>query len=476
VGVSKETDKRTVLYVGPGRQDGAVARHLQTAGWQLDPVPDLSAARERMGAHNYCVGLALLKDLDVSGWSEMEEFFSSCGRCGRMQWIALAEPGLLTHRSFRELIYEHFYDFHTLPFDPRRLLSTLGHACGMAALGIGFAGAGVSVPGEYNMVGTSPAMRQVFRTIRRMAAVDAPVLISGESGTGKELMARAIHDQSARADRPFMAVNCGALPTHLVQSELFGHEKGAFTGAHQRTIGRIEAASRGTVFLDEVGDLPLELQANLLRFLQDRTIERVGSAQSITVDVRVIAATHVDLEAAVQAAQFREDLYYRLNVLRLHSPPLRERPDDAELLAAAVFEQYAHEKRGTVTGFRKSALVAMHEHDWPGNVRELINRVRQALILCEHRLISARDLGLERRKEPRRSGLTLAEARAAADKAAIQASLHRAKYNVAKAARQLGISRVYLYRLMKEYRIAQAPNESRDREPECSITESQSAL
>ncbi|HET8700129.1 MAG TPA: sigma-54 dependent transcriptional regulator, partial [Nitrococcus sp.] len=307
--------------------------------------------------------------------------------------------------------------------------------------------------GECGMVGASLAMQALFRSIRKMAPADAPVLIQGESGTGKELAAAAIHELSQRAKGPFIVVNCGALPSGLIQSELFGHERGAFTGADRRKIGRIEAAHGGTIFLDEIGDLPFKMQVNLLRFLQEQTIERVGGREPIKVDARVIAATHIDLEKAVRdQGRFREDLYFRLNVLRLHIPPLRDREDDIELLAWFFFNRFAAEGSPLLKGFSRQALEAMKQHSWPGNVRELINRVRRALLLCDKRLITPVDLGLERRQGSRQA-MTLAEARNAAEYAAILGALRQADGNISQAARQLAISRVTLYRQMEKFRI-----------------------
>jgi DNA-binding NtrC family response regulator len=282
--------------------------------------------------------------------------------------------------------------------------------------------------------------------------VDAPVLITGESGTGKELTALAIHERSARSAGLFMVVNCGALPVNLIQSELFGYEKGAFTGAQHRKIGRIEAASGGTVFLDEIGDLPFEMQVNLLRFLQEKTIARVGGNEQIHVDTRIIAATHVDMEKAVKERQFREDLFYRLNVLRLKTPALRNRQGDIELLAKYFFDQFSHEKRPNVKGFSPAAMDAMKNHTWPGNVRELINRTRRAMVMCESRLISPADLGLER-LTPRHPVLTLDQVRARAEEEAVRNAIEGSRGNLSVAARNLGVSRVTLYRLIEKYGI-----------------------
>ena len=249
------------------------------------------------------------------------------------------------------------------------------------------------------------------------------------------------------------AVNCGALPPTLIESELFGHEKGAFTGASQRKTGFIEAADGGTIFLDEIGDLPMELQINLLRFLQEQTIERVGSHVSIKVNARVIAATHVDIESAVEQGRFREDLFYRLHVLNLRMPPLRERGDDIEILARFFFERFGREKRANVRGFSQKAMQAMREYDWPGNVREVINRVRRAMVMSEKRLITPQDLGLTAGQHSRGRVITLEQAREEAERHAIIACLTRARNNISCAARYLGVSRVTLYRLLNKHAI-----------------------
>jgi DNA-binding NtrC family response regulator len=279
-----------------------------------------------------------------------------------------------------------------------------------------------------------------------VAYAEAPVLVFGESGTGKELTAQSIHRRSLRAGGPFMAINCGAIAHHLLQSELFGYERGAFTGANARKIGHVEAANGGTLFLDEIGDLPLESQASLLRFLQERTIQRLGGYEAIGVDVRIISATHVDLEAAVRAGRFRADLYHRLCVLRLEEPPLRARGRDIELLAHRMFERYRGDSPRHIRGFSAAAIKAMYRYDWPGNVRELINRVRRAIVMAESRAITPGDLELAGCVELQVS--TLAEARDQAERGAIEQALARHRFRLSAAAQELEVSRATLYRLM----------------------------
>ncbi len=439
---------RNLLYVGPPGADEPHLDQALSADWAVHTAADPDQARELVDRDAFLVGLV---DLDHTGPS-VEELL---GAASRTQWVALTSGEALEQPTYGRLIRQTCFDYHTRPLDPQRLTVTLGHAWGMAQLGNG-----VTVPkpdaDEYEMVGTSAAMHRVFHAIRKVAAVEAPVLVLGESGTGKELAARAIHERSERAAGTFVAVNCGALPENLVHSELFGHEKGAFTGAHQQRIGRLEAADGGTIFLDEIGDLPLELQVNLLRFLQESRIQRVGGTEEIPVDVRVLAATHKDLDAEVAAGRFREDLYYRLNVLHLRVPPLRERDDDIEVLANFYFEKFAREREANVRGFTNQALKVMRAHDWPGNVREMINRIRRAMVMGDNRLITADDLGLDRRSGPRNI-MTLAEARAEAEKRAVKAALHQTGNNITQASRVLDVSRPTLYRLMEQYQVEAGP-------------------
>lgn len=299
------------------------------------------------------------------------------------------------------------------------------------------------------MIGTSPKMQDVFSTIRKVATTDAPVLIRGESGTGKELVARAIHRLSIRESKHFIPINCSAIPENLIESELFGHEKGTFTGAHAQRKGRFEMAEGGTLFLDEIGDLPLTLQVKLLRFLQEKTIERVGGREQIEVDTRVLAATNRDLEEAMKNATFRDDLYYRLSVINISLPALRERDADVVLLAKTFLDRYTSETRKKIKGFSSEAIEAIESYSWPGNVRELENRIKRAVIMSEGKKITLEDLEMKA-VAGKREGLVLKDAREILEKGLILKAIARNENNLTKAASELGISRPTLYDLMEK--------------------------
>lgn len=438
--------KRKLIAVSnnPGCNVAQQLHSLQDSDWEIAIPPELSHGHPKRIDLDATVGLAFIENAEEL--PELETFILANHT---LEWIALVSPHALQVSGVRKLIGNLFHDYHTLPLDRERLLMSLGHAHGKATLRKQEPKQHMDI-GQYQMVGTSPAMQELYRTLKKMHDTDAPALITGESGTGKELTARAIHRISPRARAPFITVNCASLPTHLIQTELFGHEKGSFTGAHQRKIGRIEAADGGTIFLDEIGDLPHELQVNLLRFLQEKVIERVGSTAEIHVDVRVIAATNIDLEKAVEEGRFRRDLYYRINVLRIKMPPLRDRKGDIELLAKLYFQKFSKENHSAVRSFSQQALAAMRCHHWLGNVRELINKVRRAMVMSENRLLTASDLGLAENTTAD-NVITLDNARVQAEQDVIIRTLRYNDSNMSLTARQLGISRATLYRLVNKF-------------------------
>ncbi|MGA1871751.1 MAG: PEP-CTERM-box response regulator transcription factor [bacterium] len=303
-----------------------------------------------------------------------------------------------------------------------------------------------------NLIGQSPQILKVFSTIRKVATSNIPVLIMGESGTGKEMVSQSIHKQSQRKEKPFVAINCGAIPENLLESELFGHEKGSFTGAYTQQKGKIEYAHKGTLFLDEIGELSPSLQVKLLRFLQEHTIERVGGRESIRIDARIIAATQKDLIEATQDGSFREDLYYRLSVVSINIPPLRERGDDILLLSKYFFHRFNNELRRKYKGFNQDAFSAILAHKWPGNIRELENKIKRAVIMGEGSWITPYDLDLKRPTTPLEE-LSLKEARERAEIGIIKRALDKNNGNITKAATDIGVSRPTLYDLMKKYGI-----------------------
>jgi two-component system NtrC family response regulator len=299
------------------------------------------------------------------------------------------------------------------------------------------------------LVGDSTQIQEIFRMVRRVGPSDVPVLITGESGTGKELVARAIHRQSQRQNASFVPINCGAIPETLLESELFGYEKGAFTGATQQRKGRIESAQGGTLFLDEIGDIPLGLQVKLLRFLQDHEIIRLGGKDVIAVDTRILAATNIDLRKAISEGRFREDLYYRLCVVTVAVPSLRERASDVPLLARTFLLRFSDELKKPLKGFTPEAVEALTVHGWPGNVRELENRVKRAVVMAEGRYITPENLELQ--LSSTQDGETLKASRDHREKELVRLAMERADGNVTRAASYLGVSRPTLYQLLARY-------------------------
>ena len=456
----RQCDERLLVYLSRAPEDTLV-EHLKRCGWSVALARTPSECARAIRPDVPYAGI-----VDVSRFTARELCaLETSLRQPLVGWVALANEERLEEPDVRRLIRSYCFDYLKLPASAQTIDYLAGHAFGMITLTDLDLVAGMASVGDDEMVGTCDAMQQLFRTIRKVANTDAAVFIAGESGTGKELTAVAIHERSPRRNEPFVAINCGAIPHHLLQSELFGYERGAFTGANQRKIGRVEAASGGTLFLDEIGDLPLESQASLLRFLQEGRIERLGGRESIPVDVRVISATHVDLEGAMRDGRFRADLFHRLCVLRIDEPPLRSRGKDIEILAHHILHKFKTDSARRIRGFAPSAIEAMHKYNWPGNVRELINRVRRAIVMAEGKLIGADDLDLAQFTE--QETMTLAQARETAEKRAIETALLRHRHRLNEAATDLGISRVTLYRLMGAHGLRDpAASEEKTGEPD----------
>jgi two-component system NtrC family response regulator len=346
------------------------------------------------------------------------------------------------------------YDFYQKPIDVdvlQLIVSRAQHMFELEAENRRLSEAAPASPVD-GIIASSAEMLRVLRNVEKIAPTDVTVLLLGESGTGKELLAHAIHRMSGRAHGPFVPINCAAIPETLLESELFGHEKGAFTGAVRLNVGKMESADRGTLFLDEIGDVPLAMQVKLLRFLQDQIVERVGGRKPIQVDVRIICATNQDLDRMMAEGRFREDLYYRLNEVAIRVPPLRERLGDAVFLASFFLRRCAAEYDRPVRGFGPGALAALKDHAWPGNVRELENRVKRAVVMADGPLLSPNDLGLSTPDEEPQS-LFIRAARARAEREVLQLALAQAGANLSKAAKLLGISRPTLYDLMQQHQI-----------------------
>ena len=316
--------------------------------------------------------------------------------------------------------------------------------------------------GFAGMIGQSPGMQQIFTTIRKVASTDATVLITGESGTGKELVARAIHDKSPRKKGPFIPINCGAIPEELLESELFGHEKGAFTGAHAQQNGKFEFSDKGTLFLDEIGEMSTRLQAKLLRFLQEKKIQRIGGRKDIDIDTRVIAATNIDLNTAMKESTFREDLFFRISVITIDVPPLRSRGGDIKLLTDAFLSRYKIMFKKKIKGLNRYAIEAIEKYSWPGNVRELENKLQKAVITTDSNMIEAHNMGLEDfsesadsydSPEKRYEGTTLKSARKRLEMDLVESAVKRHNGNIKRASEELGVSRPTLYDLIDKYNL-----------------------
>jgi two-component system NtrC family response regulator len=346
------------------------------------------------------------------------------------------------------------YDFYQKPIDSDTIQILVSRAMNLFNLEMENRHLVAVAPSMDKIIGQSESILAASRKAERIAQTDISTLLLGESGTGKEVFARSIHEHSLRKDKPFVAINCASIPENLLESELFGYEKGAFTGANKTTPGKIETAQNGTLFLDEIGDMPIGLQAKMLRFLQERVIERVGGRSEIPVDIRVICATHRDVPAMVAEQTFREDLYYRIGEININIPPLRERNNDVILLARTFLAQYNEEFKTKIKGFSDSAIKAMTQHKWPGNIRELQNKLKAAVIMAEGTHIQAEDLNLKVNNDVSTiDSLNLREVREHAESRAIRNAYQVAEQNMSKTAELLGVTRPTLYSLIDKYHL-----------------------
>lgn len=440
---SLEIPSRCVIWFG--QPQAAERAALAAAGWQLRSVTPTPAMAIGLRGRDHLVAVLDLRQLDSSA---LQQLLPWVEQHHHLPWLAVLPAGLGSPPPAWASLLQACREQFALPLELADLLMAMQRQSDGEQTPTS-ASEGGGMPA---LIGDSTALLAVRAALHKFAPVDLPVLVTGETGTGKELAAQALHALSGRASGPFMAVNCGAIPANLVQSELFGHERGAFTGAAQRRIGLFEAAHGGTVFLDEVGDLPADAQTSLLRVLQEGTLERVGSNQPLRVDVRVLAATHVELEQAVAQGRFRRDLYYRLNVLRLPMPPLRDRGADVLLLAEHFLRSFRRRHPSRARGFDPGARQAMRHFDWPGNVRELLNRVQRAAIVAEGELIAASDLDLAEHAAPAPRAL-LQDARGQVERDVLLQALRQSGYNVSACARSMQVSRVTIYRLCRKHRL-----------------------
>ena len=444
------TDKPKLLIV---EDDLGLQRQLRWAyeGYEVLTAIDRATALDAVrAAEPAVVTLDLGLPPDPDGTSEG---FATLAEILRLKpdTKVIVASGHGARESALQAIADGAWDFYAKPIDIDALGLIVARAFHVHALEtenrrLATRATGTALGG---MITASPEMLKVTRTIERVAGADVSVMLLGASGTGKELLARGLHDSSPRRSGAFLAINCAAIPETLLESELFGHEKGAFTGAIKTTEGKIEQAQGGTLFLDEIGDVPLPLQVKLLRFLQERTIERIGGRKAIAVDTRIVCATHQDVDAMVASGSFREDLYYRLAEIVVRIPSLAERSGDAVLLAQHFLKSYAKSMHAAVTGLSPDARAAIAAWGWPGNVRELENRMKRAVIMAEGKLVTAADLDLA--EGGAELPLNLRAARESADRSAIAQALARAEGNISNTAKLLGVSRPTLYDLLKSY-------------------------
>jgi two-component system NtrC family response regulator len=448
------TDERKVLLVV--EDDEGLQRQLKWAydGYEVVCASDRAQAIEALRAHEPAVvtlDLGLPPDPDGT-----DEGFAVLGEILRLKpdTKVIVASGHGAPESALKAIAIGAYDFYKKPVDIDELGLIVARAFHLHEIEEENRRLETSAAGTVlgSIVTAAPEMQKVAKTIERVASADVSVMLLGASGTGKELLARAVHEKSNRKGE-FIAINCAAIPENLLEAELFGYERGAFTGAVKSNVGKIELAQGGTLFLDEVGDIPLLLQVKLLRFLQERVIERIGGRQPISVDTRIVCATHQDLEAMIAGGRFREDLYYRLAEIVVEIPSLAERSGDSVLLARHFVNRFSRDLNPRVHSLSPEAIAAIDAYGWPGNVRELENRIKRAVIMADGKSVTAADLDLGSKAVEDPTAINLRAAREVADRKAIRQAMSRTENNISGAAKLLGVSRPTLYDLLKQYRL-----------------------
>lgn len=434
---------------------GWIAPLLDDAGFQVNICRSLAEAGRRSEGVN---PVAMLMAASSAQLAEMEPTLESLGVVAPgVRRILIGERSAMSDPRVAELLMRAaLYDALSFPDEGSELIDTLRRASRLAAIESHQSAAQAKSVSLYSqMVGSSAAMREVFDTIRKVSASGAPVMITGESGTGKELAARAIHDRSRFAAGNFIAVNCASFPDELIESELFGHVKGAYTGAGSNRAGRVQQAHGGTLFLDEIGEMSPRAQAKLLRFVQEGVYSPLGSDEEIRSTARIIVATNRDLKEEIGQDRFRHDLFFRLAMLTLEMPPLRRRDEDLELLAKFFLDRFGSEEGRPGLRFSKAALLDIHRYPWPGNVRELIGAIRRAVVMSHGQLVRPADLGIDLSTVAEETVIeTLAEARAKTEEKVVRCALNHYGNNVRQASKAIGISRVRMYELIKKYSIA----------------------
>jgi DNA-binding NtrC family response regulator len=429
-----------------------VESFLRDRGWDLLYARGDVDARSKNRASPFFVGLIVLPERHGPKWLDRcRQLVSSTAP---IQWVALVDRIQVQQDAVKRFIVDGVRVVELFPLETARLADTLERAYCMAAIedSLRDEQAPTTLFGEYGMVGKSRAMRELYSTIDRAAGADISILVTGASGTGKELVARALHQHSSRASGPFVALNCAAIPHALLQSELFGYEKGAFTDAFEQKMGHIEAAAGGTLLLDEIGEMPLESQASLLRFLEDRTVTRVGGTSADRVDVRIIATTKKELEQDIRQGTFRADLFYRLAILTIRTPSLSEREGDIRLLANHFLSEAREPTGHKAIGFDERVLSVLEGQEWRGNVRELRSVIFRAAAMCTGRYITLEDLNLDG-PSPENSTI-LQDALQETENRVVRRALLRNRWNVTRAAKDLHVSRMTLYRLMEKHGIS----------------------